>query len=448
MNQTIYAQFRLTLLTVFLAVFLMVAIAAPVLAQQSGTLLLSKNFDGRITSTSAEISLTSNAECDQTKSFIPDGSKLVTTSFSMTTDNNGIGTFRGTAQIVTPTGRAILQGSLRGTVGMNTRCGRGRTCQLPWHLEGLFESVSSSVERILVRSASDLKIVPMVLNFSADPVPQTTTFMPIFQGRLDGLVPSLPASIDRITIVTDKTGYTVGDVMTAVVINESDETIQAFDKRSFCTILQLQAMDGNQWNDTAFCPFKAPSLPVNIAPGTKFEVPLQPTLSISTLNAGIYRVALTFRFVIGNSPISDSYTVYSSQFRLASQQPSNLVIAKTERNVYLEGEQLVALITNDTPQPILTTDHKTFCSVVNVQKLENTNWTNSAPCLLATVPKQIRLAAREELIVKLPNENAASKLSAGTYRLEFTYWTTDAGGNPGGAPITVYSSTFNIIARE
>jgi hypothetical protein len=68
--------------------------------------------------------------------------------------------------------------------------------------------------------------------------------------------------------------------------------------------------------------------------------------------------------------------------------------------------------------------------------------------LLATVPKQIRLAAREELTVKLPNENAASKLSAGTYRLEFIYWTTDAGGNPSGNPITVYSSTFNIIARD
>ncbi len=444
MNRTIYTLFRMVLLTVFLSF----GIVTPSLAQQSGSLRLSKNFNGTITRTSAEISLTSNAECDQTKSFVPDGSKLVTTSFSMSTDNNGVGTFRGTAQIVTPTGRAIFQGSLRGTVGINTRCGTNRTCQLPWHLEGLFESVFSSVERILVRSASDLRIVPMVLNFSADLNPQTASPLPIFQGRLDGLVPSLPASIDRITIVTDKTGYTAGEAMTAVVINDSEETIQAFDKRAFCTILQFQVLDGNQWNDTAFCPFKAPSLPVNIAPGTKFEVPLQPTLSISALNAGIYRVALTFRFVIGNTPLNDSYTIYSSQFRLAPQQPSNLVIAKTDRAVYLEGEQLAALITNDTSQPIWTTDFKSFCSIVNVQKLETNTWTNSAPCLLTIPSKQVRLAAREELIVKLPNVTASPKLPAGTYRLEFVYQTADASGNPIGNPITVYSSTFNIVAKE
>jgi len=431
------------------AASLFIALAATqTLAQESGMLMLSKNFNGTISRTSAEINLSSNVECDQTRSFIPDGSRLLTNNFAMNTDVNGVGTFQGRAQIVTPNGRVVLEGTLRGTVGINTRCGVNRSCRLPWHLEGLFESFSSTLNQVIVRSAVDSKIRPMVLNFSADLNPQTAGPLPVFQGRLDGLVPSLPASIDRITIVTDKTGYTVGDLMTAVVINESDETIQAFDKRSFCTILQLQALDGNQWNDTAFCPFKAPSLPVNIAPGTKFEVPLQPTLSISALNAGIYRVALTFRFVIGNTPLSDSYTVYSSQFRLAPQQPSNLVIAKTERNVYLEGEQLIALITNDTPQTILTTDHKSFCSIVNVQKLETNIWTNSATCLLATVPKQIRLAAREELTVKLPNENAASKLSAGTYRLEFTYWTTDAIGNPTGNPITVYSATFNIIARE
>jgi hypothetical protein len=440
--------FTLSRITVFAAA-LILAIATQTQAQESGLLMLSKNFNGAITRTSAEISLSSNAECDQTKNFIPDGSKLVTLSFVMNTDANGVGTFSGNAQVVTPDGRAVLQGSLRGTVGINSRCGQNKSCRLPWHLEGLFESVSSSAERVLARAASDLRIMPMVLNFSADLNTQTASPLPIYQGRLDGLVPSLPASIDRITIATDKTGYTVNDVMTAVVINDSPETIQTFDKRAFCTILQFQVLDGNQWNDTAFCPFKAPSLPVNIAPGQKFEVPLQPTLSISPLNAGIYRLALTFRFLSGNTPISDSYTVFSSQFRLAAQAPSNLVIAKPDRSVYQESEQVVALITNDTAQPIVTTDQKSFCSIVNAQKLAaNNNWTNSFPCLLAAPSRPVRLAAREEVIIKLPKDIASPKLSEGTYRLEFTYWTTDAGGNPTGNPITVYSSTFNIVAKE
>lgn len=445
MKRTIFTLSRITVL----AAALILVIATQTQAQESGLLMLSKNFNGAITRTSAEISLSSNAECDQTKNFIPDGSKLVTLSFVMNTDANGVGTFRGNAQVVTPDGRAVLQGSLRGTVGINSRCGQNKSCRLPWHLEGLFESVSSSAERVLARAASDLRIMPMVLNFSADLNTQTASPLPIYQGRLDGLVPSLPASIDRITIATDKTGYTVNDVMTAVVINDSPETIQTFDKRAFCTILQFQVLDGNQWNDTAFCPFKAPSLPVNIAPGQKFEVPLQPTLSISPLNAGIYRLALTFRFLSGNTPISDSYTVFSSQFRLAAQAPSNLVIAKPDRSVYQEGEQVVALITNDTAQPIVTTDQKSFCSIVNTQKLAaNNNWTNSFPCLLAAPSRPVRLAAREEVIIKLPKDIASPKLSEGTYRLEFTYWTTDAGGNPTGNPITVYSSTFNIVAKE
>lgn len=444
MNRNFYTRCSLT----FFTLLLLVAVNGQLSAQDSGLLMLSKNFNGVISRTSAEISLSSNAECDQTKSFIPDGSKLTTVSFTMNADSNGVGTFLGRAQIVTPTGRVVLEGTLRGTIGINTRCGTNRSCRLPWHLEGLFESFSSTLNQTIVRSASDLKIRPMVLNFSADLNPQTASPLPIYQGRLDGLVPSLPASVDRITISTDKTGYTVNEPMTAVVINDSPETIQTFDKRAFCTILQFQVLDGNQWNDTAFCPFKAPSLPVNIAPGSKFEVPLQPTLSISPLVAGTYRVALTFRFLGGNTPISDSYTVFSQQFRLAAQAPSGLVIAKTDRSVYQEGEQIVALITNDTTQPIITFDHKTYCSIINVQKLETNNWSNISPCLLASPSKPVRLSAREEMTVKLPDGNVSSKLSAGTYRLEFTYWTTDANGNQTGNPVTTYSSTFNVVAKE
>lgn len=444
MNRNVYTQITRALFVI--ALFL--AVTGHSFAQESGLLMLSKNVNGAITRNSAEISLSSNAECDQTKSFIPDGSRLTANSFTMSTDNNGVGTFQGRAQIVTPTGRVVLEGTLRGTVGINTRCGENRSCRLPWHLEGLFESFSSTLNQALVRSASDLKIRPMVLNFSADLNPQSASPLPIYQGRLDGLVPALPSAIDRITVVTDKTGYTLNDVMTAFVINESAETIQAQDKRSFCSIINFQVLDGNQWNDTAFCPFKAPSLPVNIAAGSKFEVPLQPSLSNTPLAAGIYRVALTFRFVLGNIPLSDSYTVYSQQFRLAAQPPSNLVIAKTDRSVYQENEPIVALITNDTAQPILTTDQKTFCSIVNVQKQESNAWTNAAPCLLAAPTRQVRLAAREELTVRLPSDNASPKLSAGTYRLEFTYWTMTASGNAVGNQLKVYSSTFNIVGKE
>jgi len=92
------------------------------LAQSSGLLVLSKNAGGLISDGSLSLALTSNANCDETRLLIPDGSSLVSEDFSLKTDSRGLGTFRGSARIVTPDGRVWLQGSLRGTVGVKPRC--------------------------------------------------------------------------------------------------------------------------------------------------------------------------------------------------------------------------------------------------------------------------------------------------------------------------------------
>ncbi|MGH9802574.1 MAG: hypothetical protein ACRD82_19590, partial [Blastocatellia bacterium] len=341
----------------------------------------------------------------------------------------------------------VLRGSLKGTVGINTRCGVSKNCRLPWHLEGLFESTPSSMDRALVRAASDLKIAPMVLNFSGDLNPQSASPLPIYQGRLDGLVPALPASIDRITVALDKPSYLLSDVITTTVVNDSAETIQTWDKRSFCSIVQMQVLDGNQWNDTAFCPFKAPSLPVNIQPGSKMDVALHPAQTIEALKVGTYRIALTFRFVSGNVPLSDSFVINSQQFRLAAQLPSNQVILNTNKSAYIEQEAVFFRVNNDTAQNVVAYDHQSFCSIVTVQQQKGGNWESVFPCLLSTPSRPVKVSSREEIELKLPTEDATSKLPVGSYRLGLTYWNVDANGNTTGNPTTIYSQTFSVAAK-
>src|SRR5262249_52664625 len=127
------------------------------LAQSSNLLVLSKNVHGvglsAISSTS--LTLTSNADCDQTQSLIPDGSKLVSASFNLNTDSAGLGTFNGFAQIVAPDRRVVLQGQLRGTAGVNTRRDpNNKDCRAPGRLEGIFEATP---RRSVMRSNAEVK---------------------------------------------------------------------------------------------------------------------------------------------------------------------------------------------------------------------------------------------------------------------------------------------------
>src|SRR5574341_2283632 len=119
---------------------LAILLALMAIAQSAPRLILSKHANGIITQESLRLTLRSNQVCDQTQSVIPDRSSLVTTDFLLDVDGAGFGVFRGTARIVAPDGRRIMEGSLRGTVGV-TNCGdQVRQCEAPFKLEGLFEA--------------------------------------------------------------------------------------------------------------------------------------------------------------------------------------------------------------------------------------------------------------------------------------------------------------------
>jgi hypothetical protein len=140
---------------------------------QSPNLLLSKNALGPILNGLLSLNLTPNANCDQTQGLIPDGSRLVSQNFSLRTDSSGLGTFSGFAQIVAPDGRVIIQGSLRGTVGLKARCDPNTSnndCRAPGRLVGIFESTQ------------------VIVNFTAEPCLLCASPMPIYIGGLDGVI--------------------------------------------------------------------------------------------------------------------------------------------------------------------------------------------------------------------------------------------------------------------
>jgi hypothetical protein len=285
---------------------------------QSSNLLLSKNANGPISNGSLSLTLTSNASSDETRGHIPDGSMLVSNNFLMRTDSRGLGTFSGSAQIVAPDRRVLVQGSMRGAVGVKRRCDPSASdsnCRAPGRLEGIFEVTLSTISQVFVA------------NFTAEPCLQCAPPTPSYRGVLDGVASGLPpvesqveiasdepSFIGRVSVTTDKSVYDVGETIKAKVANGLERTIVTWDHQSYCTILTMQRLESTgSWVDIALCPLETPTRLVRISPLTDVFVKLPADSS------GIYRLRLTWQFVDDSGqPSGDLMTTYSPQFTITS----------------------------------------------------------------------------------------------------------------------------------
>jgi hypothetical protein len=419
------------------------------LAQSSTLLVLSKSANGPIFNASLSLPLYSNNDCDQTQSFIPDGSRLVSESFSLNVNSNGVGTFAGFARIVAPDGRVILQGNLRGTVGINTRCGTDKDCRLPGHMVGLFEGFPSLSARSISRSITELKSQVLMINFSADLNRESASPLPIYRTRLDGLV-TVPSPVaDSIKIAPGKSGYTPTEIITAIIFNGSDKTIRAYDQQSYCTFVQLQIQEGNRWTDVSVCPLNRLPDPTDILPNQKIEIALKPTMQTPGPNPpGVYRLGLTFKVVENGNPVGESLFVASDPFRIAAPPSVEKVSITTERSSYDVSEPIVVKISNGNDQNIVTWDHKTHCTIVYVQKQEANGWANVAPCPLMTPTRLVTIGPNRDVLMKMPPENFNARFDPGTYRLEFAWFFVDGNGQPVGNPMTIYSPQFTLTSKQ
>ncbi len=417
-------------------------------AQSSNLLVLSKNANGPIFNTSLTLTLSANADCDQTQSLIPEASRLVSDNFSLSLNSHGVGVFNGFARIVTADGRVIVQGNLRGTAGINTRCGASKDCRLAGHLEGIFESLPSAGARAISRSVTELRSQVLLLNFSADLNREAAGPLPVYRARLDGLI-SVPSPVaEKVKVVADKSQYAPTDMITATILNEADKPIQALDLKSYCTIVQLQVQDANRWVDLLNCPLSRAPEAVNIWPNQKLEVALKPSQQTPGPNPpGLYRLALTFKVVENGNPVGESLLVASEPFRVVAPPSVEKVSVTTERSSYDVSEPVAIKIVNANDRKVLAPDQKTHCSIVYVQRQEAGGWVDVAPCPSMRPTRLLVINARQELLLKLPPEDGGVRFAPGTYRVQLTYYLADEGGNPIGSPIASYSPQFTITSK-
>jgi hypothetical protein len=417
------------------------------LAQSSNLLVLSKSGGGPFIRGSLGLTLTSNADCDQTQRLIPDGSRLVAESLNLKTDSSGVGTFSGFAQIVAPDGRVVLQGWLRGTVGLKARRDPDdKDCRAPGRLEGIFEDAFA---RSIMRSGFEARSQVVMLNFTAEPNPLVASPLPIYRGWLDGMITAPSPATEKVKIAPGKTGYLPTDLITATIFNGYDQTIQSFDQQTYCTIVQLQVQEGERWTDVAVCPLDRAPTPTNISPNQKIEValnPIQPTPGPHP--PGLYRLGLTFKVVENGVPVGGSLFVASEPFRIVAPPSANRVSVATERSEYDVSETIVGKITNDNDQSIVTWDHQSNCTIITLQKQEANRWVNIAPCPLLSPSILVKIGPRMEMFVKLPPANPNSRYEPGTYRLEFIWFIIGADGLPMGNPAPTYSPQFTLTSKQ
>jgi len=301
----------------FLFIGLLFILLAPAAgAQSSSQLVLSKHVNGVITQYSLRLTLRSNQVCDRTQSIIPDGSSLLTTEFLLDANNTGFGVFRGTARIVTPEGRSIMEGSLRGTVGL-TGCGdQVQQCEAPFKLEGLFEAqrlfaaaaamvtTDEQAREVYAEAAGATITMDSILPsrrqaplatilFSASRVMASNAPAPIYQGTLNGFVLAPPAD-PNVTLTPDRLIYSIEDRIAVRINNNTDFRLDTMDGRSYCTVLSLQRQIGRSWVPVAQCQTDGPVRRVSIGPREAIAVTLPPGPMTMQHEPGLYRVALEF----------------------------------------------------------------------------------------------------------------------------------------------------------
>jgi len=420
------------------------------LAQSSNLLVLSKNVSGPIFRTSFTLGLISNADCDQTQSLIPDGSRLISERFDLNTDSSGVGTFSGFARIVAPDGRIVLQGSLRGTIGVNTRRNpNNKDCRAPGRLEGIFEGAPArSIKRSMVEEKSQV----IMLNFAVQELPVASP-LPVYVGGLDGVISMNSPVEDKVKIAPDKAGYLPTEVITAIIFNGSDQTIRALDQQSYCTIVQLQVQEDGRWTDVAICPLNRAPMPTTIYPNQKVEVelnPLQPTPANppGPNPPGLYRLGLTFKVVENGDPVGGSLFVASEPFRVIGPPSVDRVSVTTDKSEYELSETILSKIANGNDQTIVTADHQSNCTILTLEKKEENGWVAVAPCPLLSPVLLVKIGPRMDVLVKFPPGSFNNRFEPGTYRLRFFWQFIGDNGLPAGNLMTTYSPQFTLTSKR
>ncbi len=432
-------RISLSLLSVALAFCLSTSAQA-----QANNLILSKDTGGILTRTALGWTLRANPSCDQAGEAFPDGSRLMSEDLTFATDANGLGTVQGTVQIFAPDGRILQVLTLRGTVGLNARRDADKECRTG-HIEAQLEPVPTFAAPTIPQIAR--------ATLSADIDPRVAGPLPTYRAKLDGVVtlPPNPTPGRGVTINPDKNTYGEAETITATIFNGTNQPITAFDLKSYCSIVNLQRQEGEKWATVGECFLKRIAFPTMLGAGETLRVVLQPGENANALKMpGQYR--LVFEYYLGalttpSTAPSDLLRTTSPTFRVSGMPTRQSVKLMLDSVPQFVGQGFVARIINDTDLPLQTSDHKTQCTVFDVQRREaNGTWTNVAPCPLASPTKLIRIGPRQSYVVKLP-DSQFGLYPAGAYRLELNYQTL-INEQTLGANTLLYTPEFTLRDKQ
>lgn len=412
----------------------------------AGPLILSKDASGHLLPGAVTLDLRSNPDCDQTQTLVPDGSQILADSFTFNVDDKGVGFFSGWVKIQTPDGKIFATGNLHGIAGITaTQTDPTRGCSAPGHLEGLLDGAAA----ILPSSSAIASLQPFVVSFAADVVPQADGVVPLYKGKLVGLVsppPTPPPPPAPVTIAPAKPQFNTTEPVVAVIANGSKQDIQVLDEQSYCTIVQLQIQDASGWKLIAPCPLARVAIPTVIKAGTTITISLPPTATTASANVpGIYRLVIDWQALDSTGkPGGTSTKAISALFKVvAPPPPVALLKVAPGKPAYLPTEPINAIIANG-PTMVRIFDERSLCTIVDLQRFDGTNWLMVGPCPLDRVPIPTYLKPGEVKTVTLAQ---TTPWATGKYRLLVTYAAVDATTNTVvGTDQTAVSDPFVVQA--
>ncbi len=443
--------------------------------------VFSKDGSGPILPGKLRLTLRSNKGSDGTAKFFPDGCRLVSDNFQIIAGKDGVGRFNGFAQLLSPEGKPLFSGQLRGITGLTAQRGDGEKSRRPGHLEGVFEAFDGPIAVDgSSQSGGGSPLEPPVISpkpgpptepppmppvftprgslhvsFSADLNTKSASPLPLYRAHLDGVLtlpPPPPPPSGEVTIASDHALYPVGATITAIIENKTRQTIYAFDERSLCTIVQLQKRAGEAWTTQFLCPLLRPALLQEIGLGETRRVALQFSQG-AVAPPGTYRLALDyFRTKPLNAPNAKAITIYSIPFRVASEPPTDgSVSITTDKAVYQTTDIIQATVLNESNADIQTADHESFCTILKLMRRTSEGWKMTAPCLLLSPTQRVIIKAGERLSVSLPQAviliyPPPANFEPGDYRLDLTFVPLDAKGQPDGEYQTASSAPFKVVS--
>lgn len=116
------------------------------------------------------------------------------------------------------------------------------------------------------------------------------------------------------------------------------------------------------------------------------------------------------------TPAAATTTTETATTVTTTTTTEGMVTIRSGASSYSSGDKIKLVVTNGLKTPISTTDQQGFCTIVQIDQLEDGSWVRAAPCLSGPPPIDVVLAAGSVTTVELPQP-----LEPGEYRARLVY---------------------------